>query len=147
MPMPLSELWRRIWPREKGNSVSELISGSSFSLHRSIRAGTLISPKQDDLLGCRLRIDSTLQRPDSTDTFLARILRNVGRPLIMRSISLILIDSFWCRYRKVPTCILYAQSSPEEEAQVIAWGLEAKNANPGPGIVKCVTSPRGISSD
>ena len=50
-------------------------------------------------------------------------------------------ESFANRYRKVPTCILYAQSSPEEEAQVIAWGLEAKNANLGPGIVKSVLLP------
>lgn len=41
-----------------------------------------------------------------------------------------------CRYRKVPTCILYEQASPEAEARVLAWGLEAKNANVGPGLVK-----------
>lgn len=41
-------------------------------------------------------------------------------------------------YRKVPSCILYLQESPEEEARVIAWGLEAKSASLGPGMVKLV---------
>lgn len=42
------------------------------------------------------------------------------------------------RYRKVPSCIMYSQPSPEDEAQVIAWGLEAKNMTLQPGMVKCV---------
>jgi len=35
-------------------------------------------------------------------------------------------------FRKVPTCILY-----DEQGQVIAWGLEAKNASPMPGTTRC----------
>ncbi|KAI0297007.1 hypothetical protein B0F90DRAFT_1742262 [Multifurca ochricompacta] len=35
-------------------------------------------------------------------------------------------------FRKVPTCIVY-----DERGQVLAWGLEAKNANPVPGSIKC----------
>jgi len=35
-------------------------------------------------------------------------------------------------FRKVPTCLLY-----DEHGQVLAWGLEAKNANPVPGSIKC----------
>ncbi|KAH9982005.1 actin-like ATPase domain-containing protein [Russula compacta] len=35
-------------------------------------------------------------------------------------------------FRKVPTCLLY-----DERGQVLAWGLEAKNANPVPGCIKC----------
>ncbi|KAI9451257.1 hypothetical protein BJY52DRAFT_1298655 [Lactarius psammicola] len=35
-------------------------------------------------------------------------------------------------FRKVPTCLLY-----DERGQVLAWGLEAKNANPVPGSIKC----------
>lgn len=44
-------------------------------------------------------------------------------------------------YRKTPTCLLYAQNGPNEEAEearVVAWGLEAKNRAPGPGLIKCV---------
>ena len=35
-------------------------------------------------------------------------------------------------FRKVPTCLLY-----DEQGQVLAWGLEAKNASPMPGTVRC----------
>ncbi|KAH9960279.1 actin-like ATPase domain-containing protein [Russula dissimulans] len=35
-------------------------------------------------------------------------------------------------FRKVPTCLLY-----DERGHVLAWGLEAKNANPMPGSIKC----------
>lgn len=35
-------------------------------------------------------------------------------------------------FRKIPTCLLYSDSG-----QVLAWGLEAKNASPMPGTVKC----------
>ncbi|KAI0270643.1 actin-like ATPase domain-containing protein [Gloeopeniophorella convolvens] len=35
-------------------------------------------------------------------------------------------------FRKVPTCLLY-----DDRGQVLAWGLEAKNANPTPGSIKC----------
>ena len=35
-------------------------------------------------------------------------------------------------FRKIPTCLLY-----DEYGQVIAWGLEAKNASPGPGQLRC----------
>lgn len=40
------------------------------------------------------------------------------------------------RYRKVPTCILYSQASPSEEARVVAWGLKAKNSALFPGMIK-----------
>ncbi|KAH8101329.1 actin-like ATPase domain-containing protein [Cristinia sonorae] len=35
-------------------------------------------------------------------------------------------------FRKIPTCLLY-----DEWGKVIAWGIEAKNASPLPGTVKC----------
>ncbi|KAJ3572787.1 hypothetical protein NP233_g2855 [Leucocoprinus birnbaumii] len=35
-------------------------------------------------------------------------------------------------FRKIPTCLLY-----DEHGQVIAWGLEAKNASPMAGTMKC----------
>ncbi|KAK7035357.1 hypothetical protein VNI00_011888 [Paramarasmius palmivorus] len=35
-------------------------------------------------------------------------------------------------YRKIPTCLLY-----DEHGQVLAWGLEAKNAGPMPNTVRC----------
>ncbi|KAI0316964.1 hypothetical protein OF83DRAFT_1123827, partial [Amylostereum chailletii] len=35
-------------------------------------------------------------------------------------------------FRKVPTCLLY-----DEHGQMLAWGLEAKNAGPAPGHIKC----------
>ncbi|THH09897.1 hypothetical protein EW146_g8542 [Bondarzewia mesenterica] len=35
-------------------------------------------------------------------------------------------------FRKVPTCLLY-----DDKGQVLAWGLEAKNASPIPGSTKC----------
>jgi hypothetical protein len=35
-------------------------------------------------------------------------------------------------FRKVPTCLLY-----DEQGQVLAWGLEAKNASPMPGTIRC----------
>ncbi|CAL1697945.1 unnamed protein product [Somion occarium] len=35
-------------------------------------------------------------------------------------------------FRKIPTCLLY-----DDRGQVIAWGVEAKNASPLPGSVKC----------
>ncbi|KAG8879389.1 hypothetical protein FRB97_001660 [Tulasnella sp. 331] len=35
-------------------------------------------------------------------------------------------------FRKVPTCLLY-----DENGRVLAWGLEAKNAGPMPGTVRC----------
>ncbi|KAJ3557489.1 hypothetical protein NM688_g1454 [Phlebia brevispora] len=35
-------------------------------------------------------------------------------------------------FRKIPTCLLYDASG-----QIIAWGLEAKNASPLPGATKC----------
>ncbi|KAM0747875.1 hypothetical protein T439DRAFT_366092 [Meredithblackwellia eburnea MCA 4105] len=39
-------------------------------------------------------------------------------------------------YRKVPSCILYAQRSPSEPAQILAWGLEAKSAAIQEGMYK-----------
>ncbi|KDQ54562.1 hypothetical protein JAAARDRAFT_38238 [Jaapia argillacea MUCL 33604] len=36
------------------------------------------------------------------------------------------------QFRKVPTCLLY-----NEQGQVIAWGIEAKNASPMPGTTRC----------
>ncbi|THH28180.1 hypothetical protein EUX98_g6007 [Antrodiella citrinella] len=35
-------------------------------------------------------------------------------------------------FRKIPTCLLY-----DEWGKVVAWGIEAKNASPLPGTVKC----------
>ncbi|KAG8989997.1 hypothetical protein FRB93_003373 [Tulasnella sp. JGI-2019a] len=35
-------------------------------------------------------------------------------------------------FRKVPTCLLY-----DNNGRVLAWGLEAKNAGPMPGTVRC----------
>ncbi|KAG8215222.1 hypothetical protein J3R82DRAFT_8765 [Butyriboletus roseoflavus] len=35
-------------------------------------------------------------------------------------------------FRKVPTCLLY-----DEQGQVLAWGLEAKNASSMPGTLRC----------
>jgi len=35
-------------------------------------------------------------------------------------------------FRKIPTCLLYS-----DDGQVLAWGLEAKNASPMPGTIKC----------
>ncbi|OCH88943.1 actin-like ATPase domain-containing protein [Obba rivulosa] len=35
-------------------------------------------------------------------------------------------------FRKIPTCLLY-----DETGQVLAWGIEAKNAGPMPGVIKC----------
>ena len=35
-------------------------------------------------------------------------------------------------FRKIPTCLLY-----DETGRVIAWGLEAKNASPTPGTIRC----------
>ncbi|KAH9922307.1 actin-like ATPase domain-containing protein [Epithele typhae] len=35
-------------------------------------------------------------------------------------------------FRKIPTCILY-----DQHGEVMAWGIEAKNAGPMPGAVKC----------
>ncbi|KAJ3486412.1 hypothetical protein NLI96_g4257 [Meripilus lineatus] len=35
-------------------------------------------------------------------------------------------------FRKIPTCILY-----DEMGGVITWGIEAKNASPMPGAIKC----------
>jgi hypothetical protein len=35
-------------------------------------------------------------------------------------------------FRKVPTCLLY-----DEFGRVMAWGLEAKNASPMPGTIRC----------
>lgn len=35
-------------------------------------------------------------------------------------------------FRKIPTCILY-----DEIGNVITWGIEAKNASPMPGAIKC----------
>ncbi|PPR00589.1 hypothetical protein CVT26_009864 [Gymnopilus dilepis] len=35
-------------------------------------------------------------------------------------------------FRKIPTCLLY-----DEYGQVLAWGLEAKNASPVPGTTRC----------
>ena len=42
----------------------------------------------------------------------------------------------WYRYRKVPSCILYAQASPSDVAEIVSWGLEAKNTTMRPGLVK-----------
>ncbi|GAA5889552.1 hypothetical protein JCM5296_005983 [Sporobolomyces johnsonii] len=54
-------------------------------------------------------------------------------------------------YRKVPTCILYEQHSPDEEAKIVSWGLEAKNATVGKGLIKCewfklLLSPESLRS-
>jgi hypothetical protein len=35
-------------------------------------------------------------------------------------------------FRKIPTCLLY-----DETGRVMAWGLEAKNASPTPGTIRC----------
>jgi hypothetical protein len=35
-------------------------------------------------------------------------------------------------FRKIPTCLLY-----DDSGHVLAWGLEAKNASPMPGTVRC----------
>jgi hypothetical protein len=35
-------------------------------------------------------------------------------------------------FRKIPTCLIY-----DEFGRVLAWGLEAKNASPIPGTIKC----------
>ncbi|KAI0656294.1 actin-like ATPase domain-containing protein [Cubamyces menziesii] len=35
-------------------------------------------------------------------------------------------------FRKIPTCLLYDQNG-----QILAWGIEAKNAGPIPGAIKC----------
>lgn len=35
-------------------------------------------------------------------------------------------------FRKVPTCLLY-----DSTGRVLAWGLEAKNAGPMPGTIRC----------
>ncbi|KAF8488899.1 actin-like ATPase domain-containing protein [Gautieria morchelliformis] len=35
-------------------------------------------------------------------------------------------------FRKVPTCLLY-----DDHGRVLAWGLEAKNASPVPGTLRC----------
>ncbi|KAF8637103.1 hypothetical protein AX17_003007 [Amanita inopinata Kibby_2008] len=35
-------------------------------------------------------------------------------------------------FRKIPTCLLY-----DEHGQVLAWGLEAKNASPMAGTIRC----------
>ncbi|KAF9264585.1 actin-like ATPase domain-containing protein [Marasmius fiardii PR-910] len=35
-------------------------------------------------------------------------------------------------FRKIPTCLLY-----DEHGRVLAWGLEAKNAGPMPGTLRC----------
>lgn len=35
-------------------------------------------------------------------------------------------------FRKIPTCLLY-----DEGGRVLAWGLEAKNAGPMPGTIRC----------
>jgi hypothetical protein len=41
-------------------------------------------------------------------------------------------------YRKVPTCILYSQTSHSTPAQILAWGLEAKSsAVTSEGMYKC----------
>ncbi|GAA5914368.1 Hsp70 family protein [Sporobolomyces salmoneus] len=39
-------------------------------------------------------------------------------------------------FRKVPTCIAYYQASPNEEAQIIAWGLEASSLSLREGFYK-----------
>ncbi|KAM0786232.1 hypothetical protein ACM66B_007033 [Microbotryomycetes sp. NB124-2] len=39
-------------------------------------------------------------------------------------------------HRKVPTCILYHQASPNEEARILAWGIEAKSAALRDGFFK-----------
>ncbi|SCV73246.1 BQ2448_7171 [Microbotryum intermedium] len=54
-------------------------------------------------------------------------------------------------YRKVPSCILYHQASPNEEATVLSWGLEAKNTALQPGMFKCewfklLLSPESLRS-
>ncbi|GAA5866075.1 hypothetical protein JCM3774_000017 [Rhodotorula dairenensis] len=54
-------------------------------------------------------------------------------------------------YRKVPTCILYEQHDPSEEAKVVSWGLEAKNTTVREGFVKCewfklLLSPESLRS-
>jgi len=46
-------------------------------------------------------------------------------------------------FRKIPTCLLY-----DDQGQVLAWGLEAKNANIVQGGYKCEwwVGPRGAWS-
>lgn len=40
-------------------------------------------------------------------------------------------------FRKVPTCIAYYQPSPNDEAVVVAWGIEAKAMTLREGFYKC----------
>ncbi|KAH8919099.1 actin-like ATPase domain-containing protein [Atractiella rhizophila] len=41
-------------------------------------------------------------------------------------------------YRKVPTCMLYSiPTRMDEEARILAWGLEAKNATVMDGMLRC----------
>ncbi|GAA5942528.1 Hsp70 family protein [Sporobolomyces koalae] len=54
-------------------------------------------------------------------------------------------------YRKVPTCILYEQLDPSQEAKIVSWGLEAKNATVTKGLIKCewfklLLSPESLRS-
>lgn len=39
-------------------------------------------------------------------------------------------------FRKVPTCIAYYQASPKEDAQVVAWGLEASSLPSREGLFR-----------
>ncbi|KAL8291455.1 hypothetical protein RQP46_002433 [Phenoliferia psychrophenolica] len=50
-------------------------------------------------------------------------------------------------YRKVPSCILYKQASPHDVAEIVSWGLEAKNTAVGPGLVKCEWFKLYLSAD
>ncbi|GAA5899591.1 hypothetical protein JCM6882_001158 [Rhodosporidiobolus microsporus] len=54
-------------------------------------------------------------------------------------------------YRKVPTCILYEQHDPSQEAKIVSWGIEAKNATVTRGLIKCewfklLLSPESLRS-
>ncbi|GAA5992968.1 hypothetical protein JCM5350_003063 [Sporobolomyces pararoseus] len=54
-------------------------------------------------------------------------------------------------YRKVPTCILYEQHNPGQEAKIVSWGIEAKNATVTKGLIKCewfklLLSPESLRS-
>ncbi|GAA5899544.1 hypothetical protein JCM6882_001146 [Rhodosporidiobolus microsporus] len=54
-------------------------------------------------------------------------------------------------YRKVPTCIPYEQYDPSQEAKIVSWGNEAKNATVTRGLLKCkwfklLLSPESLRS-
>lgn len=74
--------------------------------------------------------------PDSgwssaTDPTLGKLIITLSRIEMMCSHDMFQPGSLET-FRKVPTTLLY-----DDKGQVLAWGLEAKNASPFPGAVKC----------